>query len=96
MTTAPPRPPSNKCHSSRLVQHDVRLTRQPSQGERAKVVASVHCERRDCETLVEACARCARFARIEPHEAGYVLLCRAEDETIDSCADDCAPESEQP
>lgn len=85
MTTAP-QPPPAKGPASSLVQHDIHLARDPSRG--SSVVASVECERFGCKVLVEACARCTRFARIETHEAGYVLLCRPREETSDPAAED--------
>jgi hypothetical protein len=81
MTT--PTPPRKTRPASYLVQHDIQLTRAPAEDERPRVVASVRCQRLECDVLVEACAHCARFARIETHEAGYVLLCRAHDEAAD-------------
>lgn len=91
MTTLPP---SRKLRpASYLVPHDIQLTRAPSEDEHPRVVASVRCQRRDCDVLVEVCARCERFARIETHEAGYVLLCRADDELADSVDPDEPPES---
>ena len=65
--------------SARLVAHDIRL-RAELRADGSKVVeALVECERRGCEVSASVCARCPRFARIEPHEAGYVLLCHSED-----------------
>jgi hypothetical protein len=61
------------------VQQDIQLTRE-SRGEATRVVARVECARRDCNMEVEGCARCAHFVRIETHEAGYVLLCREDEE----------------
>jgi hypothetical protein len=92
MTIAPPPPPPKKLSHSQLVQHDIQLARDPAQP--SKVVASVTCERLGCDVLVEACARCPRFARIETHEAGYVLLCRAHEDTSDPEACDCPGEPE--
>jgi hypothetical protein len=48
----------------------------------------------DCDLLVEQCGRCRRFARIETHEAGYVLLCRDHDETVASEDAECPVESD--
>jgi hypothetical protein len=77
-------PANRKMRSaSCLVLHDLHLTRVQSEQGRPQVVASVRCERQGCEVSVEACARCVHFARIEPHEAGYVLLCREHDETME-------------
>jgi hypothetical protein len=95
MTTTPPRPPRKTWPSSHLVEHDIRLTReQSSDREPPKVVARVRCERMDCDVLVEQCARCPRFARIETHEAGYILLCRDHDETPASEDAECPVGSE--
>jgi hypothetical protein len=77
MTTFPPRSPRP---SSRLVPHEIQLTRKPSESGTSPVVATIHCERRDCTLNVETCGYCERFARIETHEAGYVMLCRSKDE----------------
>jgi hypothetical protein len=95
MTTTPPRLPHNAWPSSLLVQHDIRLTREQSSNQGpTQVVARVACERLDCDVLVEQCGRCQRFARIETHEAGYVLLCRDHDETPASDDTECPVESE--
>lgn len=81
MTTAPPRAPNTTSSPSSLLEHDIRLAREAAEGC-SRVVASVECERAGCCVRVETCARCPRFARIEPHEAGYILLCRARDEAV--------------
>lgn len=72
----------------RLVEQDIQLTREPRAGA-LRVIARVECVRRGCGMEVEDCGRCAHFVRIETHEAGYVLLCRADHE--DAAA---APEKE--
>jgi hypothetical protein len=64
----------------------------------SRVVASVHCARQNSRVEVEGCAGCAHFARIEPHEAGYVLLCCGELEPEpreESLADDPAGEKSE-
>jgi hypothetical protein len=83
MTTQPPR-----CArpSSHLVPHEIRLTRKRSEVGTSTVVATVHCERRESTLNVETCGYCERFARIDMHEAGYVMLCRSEDEEPDEPA----------
>jgi hypothetical protein len=48
-----------------------------------RVCATVLCERRAQQLDVEVCRVCERFGRIDVHEAGYVMLCRAEDEELD-------------
>lgn len=76
MTTPPAR---RSRPSSKLVSHDIRFIRK---GE-GTAHATVHCERRDCALLVNECRSCERFARIDVHEAGYVMLCRSCDEVLD-------------
>ena len=44
---------------------------------------TVLCERREQNLDVDVCRSCERFARIDLHETGYVMLCRSEDEEID-------------
>lgn len=61
----------------RLVAHDIRLQRAPDGAGRREVEATVECELESCTKTVEQCAACLRFARVEVHEAGYVLLCRS-------------------
>ena len=69
--------------SPRLVVHDIQfeVVRQPN--GRDKLCAYVQCERRKCRLNVDDCRGCERLARIEVHEAGYVVLCHAEDETFE-------------
>jgi hypothetical protein len=62
------------------VAHDIRVTREELRPGLTHAVAKVHCERHDSMIEVEDCAYCERFARIDTHEAGYVLLCRSSDE----------------
>lgn len=90
MTEAPRPPQGKRVPSSSLVQHDIHLARDAATP--SKVVASVMCERRGCEMRVEVCARCPRFARIETHEAGYVLLCRAHEDATESPCCECEPD----
>jgi hypothetical protein len=68
---------------SRVVLHDIRLTREQSPDGRNKVVASAECERHQSRFDVDVCRSCERFARIEMHEGGFVVLCRSEDEDFD-------------
>lgn len=63
--------------SSLLVQQDICLAREEADGS-SHVVATVACTRRALPVAVDECARCPYFARIEPHEAGYVMLCRTD------------------
>lgn len=78
MTIPPPPPAHPRCRRPLLVQQDIQLSRH-GDGAAAPVVATVECARRNCTVEVEACAQCAYFARIETHEAGYILLCRGDD-----------------
>lgn len=73
------KPPRLGIPHSRLVPHDIRIARVTSEDGASEVAATIECERRACTLRVETCARCERFARIEPHEAGYVMLCRSTD-----------------
>ncbi len=75
----------------RLVPHDLAITRTASALGRGKVVAAIYCERVGAEVSVDVCRLCQRFARIEPHEAGYVLLCRSCDEDAPACLEDDEP-----
>ena len=70
--------------SSRLVVHDIEFerTREPDGSE--KVRACIACERRKCKLDVDECRACERLARIDSHEAGFVVLCRSEDESFDA------------
>lgn len=84
-------PPSDKpSPSPSLVLQDIRLQREPGSD---RVEATAVCARKNCRVNVEDCARCAHFARIDTHEAGYVLVCRAR--TDAHCpairADSCEP-----
>ena len=69
--------PSRPC--SQLVPHDIRFVRKGD----AEVAPIIHCERRDCTLHLNVCRSCERFARIDVHEAGFVMLCRSSDEAID-------------
>jgi hypothetical protein len=67
-------PPSDKSlESPLLVQQDIKIERERDSG---RVVASAVCRRKGCSVNVEDCAQCAYFARIDVHEAGYVMLCQ--------------------
>ena len=80
MTSRPPSSTRATRPSARLVVHDVRLVRERMADGSEQVKALVECEQQGCEIRANECARCSRFVRIEPHEAGYVLLCHAKDE----------------
>lgn len=77
-SSVPPPLPSTMRPSRRLVAHDVKLTRQENARGETEVLATVQCKnaRNVCD-----CLRCERFVRIEPHEAGFVLLCKPVEET---------------
>jgi hypothetical protein len=77
--TTPPAPRRTWPPHPRLVVHDIKLERQSPPDGQSRVRATVDCERNQCTLDVEVCALCPRFARIEVHEAGYVLLCRSLD-----------------
>jgi len=79
--------PKSRPHS-RLVPHEIRLARAEGGNGKPEVVATIECERKACVMRVEACVHCERFARIEPHEAGYVMLCRSTDSVPPSCPED--------
>jgi hypothetical protein len=88
--TQPPPPPNKRTRASaRLVSHDIRLQPESRPEGKPRVRALVSCERRKCELEVDVCASCSRFARVETHEAGYVLLCNSSD--VPSEAPDAAP-----
>jgi len=76
MTAETPRSPP--IPHSRLVPHEIRLVRVEDPAGRT-VAATIECERKACTLRIETCVRCERFARIEPHEAGYTMLCRSTD-----------------
>lgn len=81
MTTLPTR---RSRPSSRLVVHDVRFVPVDANSDAPRVRATIKCERRDCILDVEVCRECERFARVDVHEAGYVMLCRSQDEEFDT------------
>jgi len=64
---------------SKLVQHDIELTRVES-ATGTHVHARVMCKRRGETIPVEACRGCPHFSHFEVHEAGYVMWCRECDE----------------
>ena len=70
--------------SSRLVAHDLEFVPAEAPGGSKRMLATIACERRDCTLNIDECRACERFARIEAHEAGYVMLCRSQDETFDA------------
>jgi len=77
-------PPTKRLRpSTRLVVHDIRLEVTPRANGRDELRASVECERRKCKLDVNECRACERLVRIDSHEAGFVVLCRSEDETFD-------------
>lgn len=69
--------------SPRLVVHDMQFEVTRQANGKDKLCAYVQCERRKCKKNVDDCRACERLVRIEAHEAGYVVLCHAEDETFD-------------
>jgi hypothetical protein len=79
MSSNPPSSPRGGRPSSKLVVHDIHLEPEVSEDGTRRVSARVQCERARGEVLVDTCARCPRFVRIETHEAGYTLLCHAKD-----------------
>ena len=70
--------------SSKLVSHDVAFVPDEAVDGTKRVLPTIQCERWGCSQHIDECRACERFARIEAHEAGYVLLCRSEDETFDA------------
>ena len=66
-----------------LVAHDLRFCRSPSLAGSGAIEVTVECERRACTLPLSVCRACPRFARIDVHEAGYVMLCRSTDEALD-------------
>lgn len=85
------RPPDPKLRPHwRLVVHDIRLA---LRSRSPQVIATVECEIWGRTVSVErVCTSCARFARVEPHEAGYLVLCRSADEELsEPNADDRSP-----
>lgn len=74
MTDSRP-PESHSVSDQRLVAHDIRVERRVADEGKERVVATVECERRGT-LCVDECRACPRFARIEVHEAGYLMLCR--------------------
>lgn len=81
MASDPPQSRMIRPHG-RLVPHEIRLAREPDEAGGSRVLATVHCERRQCTMDVDDCARCERFVRIDVHEAGYLMMCRDRDETL--------------
>lgn len=72
----PKRPSASSLH---LIEQDIHVRRLPAAAG-ARVVAEVQCARRGCTMDVEQCARCPHFVRIETHEAGYLMLCSADED----------------
>lgn len=75
MTDVPPARPTRSANL--LVSQDVRLIRHRANDGRVEVQATVECAIGQCTKSVEQCATCARFVRIDVHEAGYTMLCRS-------------------
>jgi hypothetical protein len=69
---------------SRLVVHDIHVDTVRLADGSEKVCAYVDCQRRKSKLKVDECRSCERLVRIDSHEAGYVIVCRAEDEVFDS------------
>jgi hypothetical protein len=69
---------------ARLVVHDIHMETVSQADGTEKLCAYVQCQRRKSKLNVDACRSCERLVRIDSHEAGYVVLCRSEDETFDS------------
>ncbi|HKU36710.1 MAG TPA: hypothetical protein VJR89_01150 [Polyangiales bacterium] len=63
--------------------HDIEFVTTDVKSDAPRVRATIQCERRDQTLDVESCRSCERFARVDVHEAGYVMLCRSEDEQLD-------------
>jgi hypothetical protein len=84
------RPSDKSSKPPLLIQQDIELQRERDSG---RVIASAVCARKGCSVNVEDCARCAHFARIDTHEAGYVLVCRTEASQQEQRirADSCEP-----
>lgn len=93
MTAEGPRSPS--IPHSRLVPHEIRIAREEGKHGKPEVVATIACERQACVLRVDVCVRCERFARIEPHEAGYVMLCRSTDSVPPPCPEDALDATEE-
>jgi hypothetical protein len=66
-----------------LIGHDVRFERKRSASGALLVIATIDCERQGCRIPVDVCRECPRFARIDVHEAGYVMLCRSADRPLE-------------
>ena len=64
--------------------HDIRVDVAPRANGGEELCAYVECERRKCKLNVNECRACERLVRIDSHEAGFVVLCRSEDETFDA------------
>jgi hypothetical protein len=72
---------TDRISATGLVEQDIELAEVESEQGGRCVTASVTCARRGSVMNVEDCAQCPYFARIETHEAGYVLLCRPDTKT---------------
>ena len=81
-------PPSPKRNRPRhhLVVHDIQFESKSQADGSDKLSAYVDCERRGRRIALDECRACERLDRIDSHEAGYVVLCRSEDETFDADA----------
>ena len=67
-----------------LVVHDIRVEATPQANGPGRLLASVDCERHGRTVSVDECRACARLDRIDSHEAGFVVLCRSQDEPFDT------------
>ena len=76
-------PPKKTRPSTRLVLHDIRVERCEQPDGSTKLCALVDCERRKRRLDVDECRACERLTRIDVHEAGFVVLCRSEDESFE-------------
>lgn len=78
-------PPSKKTRpSSHLVVHDILFELRSEADGSNKLHAFVDCKRRKCRLNVDECRACERLGRIDSHEAGFVVLCRSEDELFEA------------
>lgn len=76
-------PPKKTRPSARLVVHDIQIEPCAQPDGSRKLCGYVDCERRKYRLDVDECRACERLVRIDSHEAGFVVLCRSEDENFD-------------
>jgi hypothetical protein len=81
-------------HQDLPIVHDVRLRREQMLDGSSRVIAEIDCARKGQPMAVEDCANCARFVRIDTHEAGYVVLCHDKDSDAPRYAGETHPASE--